>query len=257
MTEFSDGDFERLLDEANAQQQQSAEAEAFIALQTPRINATLAAAGADRLWLPGDVTQAVLAVDYLTETADPSVGSELARIAAELQVTQRQMDEVFAITMLLNLLVADASSEGRELMIEAEKKRLQARLLVKGFDQGWVQAIDELVSGDSLDLSKEQDLATYVETSYEQISPEPDATSEAVHNIFFAPIADTGDVSRATVAVSASLAMRHLMTRIGRTPTGFAEAEAKVDEFLREGVINQTQAQALHELVAGQIETEE
>jgi hypothetical protein len=247
MTEFSEGELQQFLAAETESLEQQAANIAENTLTFNSISTALESHNTPVLWHPDETVRSsriqAAVVRERDEYSDTS--PRLAEIYAKRNVYLQAMDELTMATLTAKIMIVGEYHPERST---EQKKMLMAKLLVRQFDNGWLQSVDELVPGEPLDLSKDADLTIYQQEADDMTSEQNDPFVNRITGLLF----DPENITDYEIFESNLHELNYLALDIIRAtlkPGPHPTQAAHIDEQERRGTITHEQAEALLELL--------
>ena len=243
MSEQTDDDeFSAFFNEELRRVEEERVAEAARNVRDALIVAALDEHGAWHIWHPDEAVQADNISNHvqLVEEMNTDAEAESAGLTSKEAIHIRLAHEL-GMTTLIAIGLIEKQYDGTDASESYVKKVIQARLLVRGFDHGWHDAVNAMFVGEELDITKEEDLHIYIDESADEFLPESDSLKEKFLGIVSneaLSLSDAEQVSRATDI------QQLFVYIIGAhfEPVRLPEAEAYIDQLSRTGVLSEDQA---------------
>jgi hypothetical protein len=172
----------------------------------------------------------------------------LTQVDAEINATEFIAREKAFADAVANLKVLEVYGFNPRF-ISIRKKNVQASLMINELPDGWIEAVGTLIPGDSLDLSKENDIDLYSSLAVEEMTRSRSPLAERIGQIIIGNLDeldshDPARVERFKLAITVLPEMIH-----AKDPSYQPTVRAKIDELLRAGQLTPDQAAQLHALI--------
>jgi hypothetical protein len=247
MSESSDAEFSKFFDDEAAKNARAIDEETKTVAIFREITAQLEQSGAFHLWDMDEEVQdqnrnaTIAALELQTPEGDTDISD------IKEQVARRLLNESAIVTAIAMIKIAkmDDLKPDQEAMY---KKRLLAELQIREFDEGWQETVDQLLDGDALDLSKEDDLQLYLELVQKIEFPDEPSLVAAVRTIIHQGENDPESIQK--ISVVAPELIMHL-SRVRREPAYQANAEEYIRYMRVSGLLSEQQVLALLDILYG------
>jgi len=249
MTEPFDIEAFKLLDDEAAKTAQLAEDDAFVQGLLASVHAQLELRNAAPLWNP-DITQTNRNIHDMVDTVvsmDPDEDEVSYRAEAEAAATRMAVGDVTWIAAIA--IEKNKQKPDREAAtLTLGKKILMARLLVRGYDQGWLDATNDLLLGEPLDITQEADLGLYIEASHELMDPEADPISDSLQSILFDSTYTKNADTQTKLAIE-TVGLARSIYKAQQNPAHLPNVIEKIETMKREGLLTDDEAHKLVQLL--------